>query len=158
MFPQEWTQDGKITHKGPEEAQARLLWEGEGYVLAPCRFVICVLTIRSVYQMSVLEEESIGDGNPQGVVLALVGLDSGSPRESEGLRTLRMYSLTSLISLAKWTVANNVCNSPSLSSIDFLKLTRNRVPTLSIWDQDQAGIHYRRQRRNTANRTALLAL
>lgn len=29
MFPQEWTETGGITSKGPEDAQARVMWEGE---------------------------------------------------------------------------------------------------------------------------------
>lgn len=29
MFPQEWTETGNITTKGPDEANARLMWEGE---------------------------------------------------------------------------------------------------------------------------------
>jgi len=29
MFPQEWTETGGIAIKGPDEAQARLIWRGE---------------------------------------------------------------------------------------------------------------------------------
>jgi len=29
MFPQEWTETGNTTTKGPDEANARLMWEGE---------------------------------------------------------------------------------------------------------------------------------
>lgn len=29
MFPQEWTEAGNIATKGPDEASARLMWEGE---------------------------------------------------------------------------------------------------------------------------------
>jgi hypothetical protein len=29
MFPQEWTETGNITTKGPDEANSRLMWEGE---------------------------------------------------------------------------------------------------------------------------------
>jgi len=29
MFPQEWTEDGEIVTKGPDEAQSRELWRGE---------------------------------------------------------------------------------------------------------------------------------
>jgi hypothetical protein len=61
---------------------------------------------RSVYQMSVLEHESIGEGTPQGVILALV--EAERAKDQESLRTLRMYNLASLISLAKWTVAQKV--------------------------------------------------
>ena len=60
--------------------------------------------------MSILEEENTGEGCPRGVVLALVGSEPSSPstKESEPFRSLRMYNLASLISLAKWTVTQNV--------------------------------------------------
>lgn len=58
--------------------------------------------------MSILEIESTGQGTPQGVVLALVGPETESSKDQESLRTLRMYNLASLISLAKWTVAQKV--------------------------------------------------
>jgi hypothetical protein len=32
MFPQEWTETGVLSTKGPDEAQARLIWRGERYV------------------------------------------------------------------------------------------------------------------------------
>ncbi|KAF8138761.1 hypothetical protein EV363DRAFT_544737 [Boletus edulis] len=94
MYPLEWASDGNvgIVQKGPGEAQARVVWTGE-----------------AVYQMSILEHEDIGEGTPQGVVLALVGPDPDAPSASSGhqepLRTLRMYNLASLTSLAKWTIA-----------------------------------------------------
>ncbi|KAL0950093.1 hypothetical protein HGRIS_010094 [Hohenbuehelia grisea] len=90
MFPHEWTQSGNVTVRGPEEAQARLIWRGE-----------------SVFQMTVLEMDNSSDSTPQGVVLALVGPEAGSPsgKEQEGMRTLRMYNLASLTSLAKWAVS-----------------------------------------------------
>ncbi|KAG7447645.1 uncharacterized protein BT62DRAFT_930663 [Guyanagaster necrorhizus] len=90
MYPQEWSeQDTGITIKGPEEAVSRPIWLGEG-----------------VYQLSLLEVEQTG-GTPQGVVLALVGPDPNTPtsKDAESLRTLRMYNLSSLTSLAKWAVA-----------------------------------------------------
>ena len=31
MFPQEWTETGVLSIKGPDEAQARLIWQGERY-------------------------------------------------------------------------------------------------------------------------------
>lgn len=67
--------------------------------------------------MSILEYEDIGEGTPQGVVLALVGPEPDAPLgtsngHQESLRTLRMYNLTSLMSLAKWTIAQKVCISP----------------------------------------------
>ncbi|KII94654.1 hypothetical protein PLICRDRAFT_187014 [Plicaturopsis crispa FD-325 SS-3] len=75
---------------GPQEAQARPIWEGEG-----------------VFQMSILELESNGERSPNGVVLALVGPEhtAGPPAKDESLRTLRMYNLGSLTSLAKWAVS-----------------------------------------------------
>ena len=30
MFPEETTEEGEVVQKGPDEAQARLIWEGEG--------------------------------------------------------------------------------------------------------------------------------
>lgn len=57
--------------------------------------------------MTVLEAENTGDGRPQGVVLALVGPPT-TQSHSESVRSLRMYNLSSLISLAKWAVANKV--------------------------------------------------
>ncbi|KAH7887449.1 hypothetical protein F5I97DRAFT_828436 [Phlebopus sp. FC_14] len=92
MYPAEWSNgdDGDIglIQKGPSEAQARVVWTGE-----------------AVYQMSILEYEDIGEGTPQGVVLALVGPDPDAPSASSGhqesLRSLRMYNLASLTSLAK---------------------------------------------------------
>lgn len=58
--------------------------------------------------MSILEHESTGEGTPQGVILALVGQEAERSKDQEPLRTLRMYNLASLISLAKWTVAQKV--------------------------------------------------
>ena len=52
--------------------------------------------------MSILESESTGEGTPQGVVLALVSIEDSSPKEQESMRMLRMYNLSSLISLAKY--------------------------------------------------------
>ena len=74
-----------------------------------------MLIICSVFQMNILEEDEGGETGPQGVVLALVGPASSlSPfsKESESLRTIRMYSLTSLISLARWFLAQPVRSSP----------------------------------------------
>lgn len=31
IFPQEWTESGEIAVKGPDEAQARVIWRGERY-------------------------------------------------------------------------------------------------------------------------------
>ncbi|GBE79813.1 hypothetical protein SCP_0210140 [Sparassis crispa] len=87
MFPREWT-DGGVVERGPNDAEARLIWEGE-----------------VVYQLTILEAESTGQGTPQGVVLALVGPDNDYCKDQEGIRSLRMYNLASLISLAKWSVS-----------------------------------------------------
>ncbi|KAI0053699.1 hypothetical protein FA95DRAFT_478131 [Auriscalpium vulgare] len=84
MFPKEWNEFG-LRSKGPGEAEAHRIWTGEG-----------------VYQMSILEVENVGETTPQGVVLLLVGTETDS---QENHRTMRMYNLTSLISLAKWAVS-----------------------------------------------------
>ncbi|KAF8806229.1 hypothetical protein BYT27DRAFT_7102540 [Phlegmacium glaucopus] len=92
MFPQEWTDQGELIVKGPNEAQCRPIWRGE-----------------SLLQMSVLESEDAGNGTPQGVVLAVVGPSHDSPvfgRDAENIRTVRMYNLASLISLARWTITH----------------------------------------------------
>ncbi|KAJ3998024.1 hypothetical protein F5050DRAFT_1806306 [Lentinula boryana] len=90
MYPRSESAAG-ISVKGPEEAQARSIWTGEG-----------------VFQMSLLEMENDARGTAQGVVLVLVGPEVDSPstssKDSEFPRSLRMYNLTSLISLAKWAV------------------------------------------------------
>ncbi|KAH7914438.1 hypothetical protein BJ138DRAFT_1000224 [Hygrophoropsis aurantiaca] len=90
MYPQEWAESGGILQKGPDEAQSRPIWTGE-----------------AVYQLSLLEYDDNGDGSAQGVVLALVGPDAdpSSAGHQESLRSLRMYNLASLTSLAKWTIA-----------------------------------------------------
>ncbi|TFY78248.1 hypothetical protein EWM64_g5767 [Hericium alpestre] len=93
MFPQEWTETGGLRNKGPAEAQAHTIWQGE-----------------SVLQLSIVEVEDIGEGTPQGVVLALVGSESEHSKEPDGLRSLRMYNLASLISLAKWAISQKVCD------------------------------------------------
>ena len=72
-----------------------------------------------MYQLSILEYEDIGEGTPQGVVLALVGPDPDAPSASntnqESLRSLRMYNLASLMSLAKWIIAQQVGTFHSIS-------------------------------------------
>lgn len=32
MFPEDWTDSGGVAMKGPDEAHAKLIWKGEGYV------------------------------------------------------------------------------------------------------------------------------
>ncbi|KAI9513166.1 hypothetical protein F5148DRAFT_1317751 [Russula earlei] len=96
MFPQEWTDVGLRT-RGPGEAEAHSIWTGEGS--------FGFKTFISVFQMSLLEVEEIGESTPQGVVLFLVGSDPDNGKEQEHTRTLRMYNLASLISLARWAVS-----------------------------------------------------
>ncbi|KAF9025885.1 hypothetical protein BDZ89DRAFT_1102201 [Hymenopellis radicata] len=100
-YPQEWSEtDAGIKLQGPEEAVSRPIWFGE-----------------SVYQMSLLEVEESGEGSPQGVVLLLVGPETDSPlSKEESLRTLRMYNLASLTSLAKWTIAHKGTRPLDLTS------------------------------------------
>ncbi len=59
--------------------------------------------------MSLLEVEEVGESTPQGVALLLVGSDPENGKEQESTRTLRMYNLASLISLAKWAISPKVC-------------------------------------------------
>ena len=57
--------------------------------------------------MSLLEVEDTGSGTPQGVVLAIIGpsLDLGpATKDTEVPKTARMYNLSSLINLARWTI------------------------------------------------------
>jgi len=63
--------------------------------------------------MSVLEVEDAGNGTLQGVVLAVVGGPSSHDtlvigRDAENMRTVRMYNLASLISLARRAIAHEV--------------------------------------------------
>ena len=58
--------------------------------------------------MTLLEAESTGDGTPQGVVLALVGPPTDSPKEQESVKAIRMYNLAGLASLAKWAMVQTV--------------------------------------------------
>ena len=63
--------------------------------------------------MSLLETENDARGSQQGVVLVLVGPEvelSSSSKEPECQRVLRMYNLSSLVSLAKWAVTQKVCS------------------------------------------------
>lgn len=89
MYPKEWDERGLVTEKGPAEATAKPIWTGEG-----------------VYQMDVLESGNYGEGSgSQGVLLALVGPDAESPKDLESVRSLRMYNLSNLVSLAKWAAS-----------------------------------------------------
>ncbi|KZT71553.1 hypothetical protein DAEQUDRAFT_763780 [Daedalea quercina L-15889] len=119
MFPREWTAGG-LAEKGPADAQVRPVWEGE-----------------VVYQMSVLEMESTGQGTPQGVVLALVGpVPEDLSREQEGVRTLRMYNLASLVSLAKWAIAQKGLHTLQLGQAGY----RNGKHSLSKRHKQQTSL------------------
>lgn len=109
MYPKEWTELG-LSEKGPNDAQVRPVWTGEG-----------------VYQMSILEAESTGEGTPQGVVLALVGPDDDSPKDQESVRALRMYNLASLVSLAKWAVVQK----PGSRPLDLRQISPSKTPNAS---------------------------
>lgn len=74
----------------------------------------------SVFQMSLLEVEEIGEGTPHGVALFLVGSDPENVKEQESTRTLRMYNLASLISLARWAISQKV-RSPLFNGAPSLK-------------------------------------
>lgn len=69
-----------------------------------------------VYQLTLLEVDPNGTvDTPSGVVLALVGScreDECSSRGVESTKSLRMYSLSSIISLAKWAASGQVSSSP----------------------------------------------
>ncbi|KAH8834525.1 hypothetical protein DL96DRAFT_1456391 [Flagelloscypha sp. PMI_526] len=82
MYPQEWKDGEIIDVHGPNEARAKPIWIGQG-----------------VFQIDMLEQPN--DKN-SGIVLALVGANSTT--SSPAMRTVRMYNLGSLTSLAKWTV------------------------------------------------------
>lgn len=70
---------------------------------------ICFL---SVYQLELLESQNAEDYTPSGVVLALVGTEPQTPstKDPEVSRSIRMYNLASLISLARWAVTQPVCH------------------------------------------------
>ena len=68
-----------------------------------------------VYQLTLLEVDNSGTDTPSGVVLALVGScreDECSSKDVESTKSLRMYSLSSVISLVKWAASNQVTSSP----------------------------------------------
>ncbi|KAG6861983.1 hypothetical protein C0995_009167 [Termitomyces sp. Mi166 len=117
-FPEEWSEDGSLSVKGPDEAQARLIWTGE-----------------SVIDMSLLEVENTGEGTQQGVVLALVGPEPDA-KEADTIRTLRdsPAGLTSTLALASATIAYKTISSTS-SPRRHGRLSPNRRDTSeSSWD------------------------
>ena len=91
----------------------------------PHLFIIhgnCILTLRPsqrVYQLELLEFQDTGDLTPHGVVLALVGSEVESPtnsKERDVLRSIRMYNLSSLTSLARWATSQKVSRFPACVS------------------------------------------
>ncbi|KIY42878.1 hypothetical protein FISHEDRAFT_68266 [Fistulina hepatica ATCC 64428] len=117
MYPRIWDERGGTTVRGPEEAEARLIWRGE-----------------SVLQMSLLETETTPEGALCGVVLALTGPEGGLASD-EGPPVLRMYNLASLVNLAQWAVRNkplgagcvNSDSEPQTSSYHSM-LSPSRIP------------------------------
>ncbi|KAK7062309.1 hypothetical protein R3P38DRAFT_3492333 [Favolaschia claudopus] len=112
MYPQEWNDSGGIDLKGPDEAAVHTIWQGE-----------------IVFQMSILELDQ-----SSGVVLMLVGPEPESPlaKDSES-RTVRMYNLASLTSLAKWAVANKGAHPLELSNFAAQQTpTKKHRPTSSF--------------------------
>ncbi|KAJ7055067.1 hypothetical protein C8F01DRAFT_1373983 [Mycena amicta] len=106
-------QTGGVDLKGPEDARVYHVWQGE-----------------SVFQMSILELD-----NANGVVLMLVAPESETAvgKETEAHRTVRMYNLASLISLAKWAVANKGGHPLHLGSFSAAQTTpKKHRPTSSI--------------------------
>jgi hypothetical protein len=104
--------DGQRKHSSerPRGGTSQINLEGREVLIHAMLTCAPLLTYNSVIQMSILEMEQTGEGTPQGVVLLLVGpQDAACPKEyPDAPRTLRMYNLASLISLAKWTVAQKV--------------------------------------------------
>ena len=101
--------------EGRKVCQSKILWS-----------MILFLNIISVLQMSMLEAEDIGNGTPQGVILAVVSPSHDSAaisKDHENIRTVRMYNLASLISLARWTIANEVHKSCSLSILTIFNVS-----------------------------------
>lgn len=70
----------------------------------------------SVFQLELLEFQDTGDGTPHGVVLALIGaeVEVANSKEHDVVRSIRMYNLASLTSLARWAVTQKASTSPSL--------------------------------------------
>lgn len=76
--------------------------------------------IYRVFQLELLEFQETGDLTPYGVVLALVGpeVEITSPKEHDAIRSIRMYSLASLVSLARWAIMMKVSSrTPSAGPV-----------------------------------------
>lgn len=109
--------------------------------------------------MDILESESTGEGTPQGVVLALVGPESNSPKDQESVRSLRMYNLASLVSLAKYAVVQKVrpvlCYCPVSAITSQLNVLSSRLNSRVkvLWTSAtllQGGRRSKRRRDDTA--------
>jgi hypothetical protein len=88
------------------------------------------LHLISVYQLTLLEVDHNGTDTPTGVVLALVGScreDESSSKDVESTKSLRMYSLSSIISLAKWAASSKV-TSDAHSIIETTEMTPYTSP------------------------------
>lgn len=89
----------------------------------------------SVYQLTLLEVDYNGTDTPTGVVLALVGScreDESTSKDVESSKSLRMYSLSSIISLAKWAGSNKVALAPP-----FCRETAEMTPNLAYFQYVQ---------------------
>ena len=76
-----------------------------------CLVLLTLSDPSSVFQLELLEFQDTGDGTPHGVVLALVGAEVDcfqNGKERDVLRSIRMYNLASLTSLARWAVTQKV--------------------------------------------------
>jgi hypothetical protein len=100
-----------VCKRGDQEKPRRTRFGREkGHCFSNVNAVDLALTppFFSVFQMSILEVEDIGESTPQGVALFLVSCESENGKEQESTRVLRMYNLASLISLAKWAISRKV--------------------------------------------------
>jgi hypothetical protein len=74
----------------------------------------------SVYQLSILESQDNDCDVPQGVVMALVGAeptDLNADKDKDQFRSVRMYNLSSLASLASWAASQEVSTTMFNSSL-----------------------------------------
>lgn len=90
------------------DAKPRTLWVGE-----------------SIHQLALLEETRTSDRNDglKGVVLALVGVDSGNSEERK--RSVRMYNLSSLCSLISFVVNQPVSTAGGFSTCGAISVNHN---------------------------------
>lgn len=97
--------------------------------------------IFSVFQLELLEFQDSGDGTPHGVVLALVGAEVDSIQNGrekrDVLRSIRMYNLSSLTSLARWAVTQKVC--PCALIGESSTYSEHRTPNLLTFDGRPVG-------------------